>query len=91
MEEQAILRYRAQNGGTFGQARAAVAVEVAKEVRPKLHAQAVRGGPVRRVTTAVSTQNRTENLTVARNSATRRAGLINNKPKTEETRKPQTF
>ncbi|GFR66935.1 hypothetical protein ElyMa_000240600 [Elysia marginata] len=48
MEEQAILRYRAQNGGTFGQARAAVIVEVAKEVRPKLYAQAVRGGPIRK-------------------------------------------
>ncbi|GFR90228.1 Gag-Pol polyprotein [Elysia marginata] len=42
MEEQAILRYMAHNGGTFGQARAAVVVKVAKEVRPKLYAQAVR-------------------------------------------------
>ncbi|GFR98133.1 RNA-directed DNA polymerase from mobile element jockey [Elysia marginata] len=46
MKEQAILRYRAQNGGTFEQARAAVIVEVAKEMRPKLYAQAVRGGPI---------------------------------------------
>ncbi|GFR59280.1 nucleic-acid-binding protein from mobile element jockey [Elysia marginata] len=30
-EEQAILRYRAYNGGTFQQARAAVVLEVAKE------------------------------------------------------------
>ncbi|GFS20911.1 nucleic-acid-binding protein from mobile element jockey [Elysia marginata] len=48
LEEQAALWYRAHNGGTFGQARAAVIVEVAKEVRPKLYAQAVRGGPARR-------------------------------------------
>ncbi|GFS07372.1 nucleic-acid-binding protein from mobile element jockey [Elysia marginata] len=34
LEEQAILRYKAHNGGTFGQARAAVVMEVAKEVRP---------------------------------------------------------
>ncbi|GFS06292.1 RNA-directed DNA polymerase from mobile element jockey [Elysia marginata] len=87
-EEQAILRYRAYNGGTFGQARAAVVVEVAKEVRPKLYAQAVRGGPTRKVTAPVSTQNKIESLPVARNSATRRAGLTNNKPRTEETRKP---
>ncbi|GFS13036.1 nucleic-acid-binding protein from mobile element jockey [Elysia marginata] len=38
-EEQAILRYRAYNGGTFQQARAAVALEVAKEVRPRTYAQ----------------------------------------------------
>ncbi|GFR60311.1 hypothetical protein ElyMa_000075700 [Elysia marginata] len=50
LEEQVILRYRAHNGGTFGQARAAVVVEVAKEVRPKLYAQAVRGRPTRKVT-----------------------------------------
>ncbi|GFR69023.1 nucleic-acid-binding protein from mobile element jockey [Elysia marginata] len=53
MEEQAILRYRAQNGGTFGQARAAVIVEVAKEVRPKLYARAVRDGPIHRFTQVV--------------------------------------
>ncbi|GFS10643.1 nucleic-acid-binding protein from mobile element jockey [Elysia marginata] len=67
MEEQAILRYRAQNGGTFGQARAAVIMEVAKEVRPKLYAQAVRGGPIRKVTAPVPTPNRDEGLPVARN------------------------
>ncbi|GFR82182.1 RNA-directed DNA polymerase from mobile element jockey, partial [Elysia marginata] len=38
-EEQAILRYRAYNGGTFQQARAAVVLEVAKEVRPRSYAQ----------------------------------------------------
>ncbi|GFS25538.1 nucleic-acid-binding protein from mobile element jockey [Elysia marginata] len=38
-EEQAILRYRAYNGGTFQQARAAVDLEVAKEVRPRTYAQ----------------------------------------------------
>ncbi|GFR68592.1 nucleic-acid-binding protein from mobile element jockey [Elysia marginata] len=37
-EEQAILRYRASNGGTFKQACAAVVVNVAKEIRPKLYA-----------------------------------------------------
>ncbi|GFS27441.1 nucleic-acid-binding protein from mobile element jockey [Elysia marginata] len=91
MEEQGILRYRAHNGGTFGQARAAVVVEVAKEVRPKLYAQAVRGGPARKVTAPVSTQNKIESLPVARNSTTRRASLTNNKPRTEETRNPQTY
>ncbi|GFS13995.1 hypothetical protein ElyMa_001412100 [Elysia marginata] len=36
---EAILRYRAYNGGTFQQARAAVVLEVAKEVRPRTYAQ----------------------------------------------------
>ncbi|GFR80824.1 hypothetical protein ElyMa_005907900, partial [Elysia marginata] len=76
--------------GTFGQARAAVIVEVAKEVRPKLYAQAVRGGPIRKVTAPVPTPKKSESLPVARNSTTRRAGLFNSKHKTWETRKPQT-
>ncbi|GFR82566.1 nucleic-acid-binding protein from mobile element jockey, partial [Elysia marginata] len=38
-EEQDILRYRAYNGRTFQQARAAVVLEVAKEVRPRTYAQ----------------------------------------------------
>ncbi|GFS01547.1 nucleic-acid-binding protein from mobile element jockey [Elysia marginata] len=38
-KEQVILRYRAYNGGTFQQARAAVVLEVAKEVRPRTYAQ----------------------------------------------------
>ncbi|GFS02392.1 ribonuclease HI [Elysia marginata] len=71
MEEQAILRYRVQNGGTFGQALAAVIVEVAKEVRPKLYAQAVRGGPIQKVTAPVPTPKKNENLPVARNPATK--------------------
>ncbi|GFR73992.1 hypothetical protein ElyMa_002151700 [Elysia marginata] len=82
---------RAHNGGTFGQARAAVAVEVAKEVRPRLYAQAMRGGPARRVTAPLTTQNKTESLTMAQNSATKKARPINDKPRTGETRKPQTF
>ncbi|GFS16793.1 RNA-directed DNA polymerase from mobile element jockey [Elysia marginata] len=44
-EEQAILRYRAYNGGTFQQARAAVVLEVAKEVRPTTYAQVTRKEP----------------------------------------------
>ncbi|GFS01701.1 nucleic-acid-binding protein from mobile element jockey [Elysia marginata] len=91
MEEQAILRYRAHNGGTFGQARAAVVVEMAKEVRPKLYAQAVRGRPVRRVTAPVTAQNKTESLPMVQNSVTKKARPSNDKPKTIETRKPQTF
>ncbi|GFR65040.1 nucleic-acid-binding protein from mobile element jockey [Elysia marginata] len=58
LEEQAILRYRAHNGGTFGHARAAVIVKVAKEVQPKLYAQAVRGGPAWMVTTPVTAQKK---------------------------------
>ncbi|GFR77522.1 nucleic-acid-binding protein from mobile element jockey [Elysia marginata] len=91
LEEQARLRYRAHNGGTFGQARAVVVVEVAKEVRPKLYAQAVRGGPARRVTAPVTTQNKTESLPMAHSSATKKARPTNDKPRTGETRKPQTF
>ncbi|GFS21134.1 nucleic-acid-binding protein from mobile element jockey [Elysia marginata] len=91
LEEQAILRYRSHNGGTFEQVRAAVIVEVAKEVRPKLYAQAVRGGPARRVTAPVTTQNKTESLPMAQNSATKKARPTNDKPRTGETRKPQTF
>ncbi|GFS19254.1 RNA-directed DNA polymerase from mobile element jockey [Elysia marginata] len=90
MKEQAILRYRAQNGWTFGQARATVILEVAKEVRPKLYAQAVRGGPIRKVTAPVPTTNKSEILPLALNSATRKTDRSNNKHKTEETRKPQT-
>ncbi|GFS16309.1 nucleic-acid-binding protein from mobile element jockey [Elysia marginata] len=89
LEEQAILRYRALNGGTFGQARAAVVVEVAKDVRPKLHAQAVRGGPAWRVTAPVTTQNKTENLPIAQNSTTKKARPTNDIPKANESRKPQ--
>ncbi|GFS06100.1 hypothetical protein ElyMa_001216200 [Elysia marginata] len=54
MEEQAILRYRASNGGTFKQARAAVVVNVAKEIRPKLFTQVVRGTSTRAVTTSAT-------------------------------------
>ncbi|GFS19535.1 hypothetical protein ElyMa_005034600 [Elysia marginata] len=85
------LRYRAHNGGTFGQARAAVVVEVAKAVRPKLYAQAVRGGPARRVTAPVTAHNKTESLPMAQNSATKKARPAKDKPETGETRKPQTF
>ncbi|GFR90858.1 nucleic-acid-binding protein from mobile element jockey [Elysia marginata] len=38
-EEQVILRYRTYNGGTFQQARAAVVLEMAKELRPRTYAQ----------------------------------------------------
>ncbi|GFR65310.1 hypothetical protein ElyMa_005528800 [Elysia marginata] len=82
MEEQAILGYRAHNGGTFGQARAAVVVEVAKEVRPKFYAQALQGGPARKVTVPVSTQNKTERLPMAQNSATKKARPTNDKLRT---------
>ncbi|GFR90009.1 hypothetical protein ElyMa_006139800 [Elysia marginata] len=54
MEEQAILRYMASNGGTFKQARAAVVVNVAKEIRPKLFTQVVRGTSTRGVTTSAT-------------------------------------
>ncbi|GFR91647.1 nucleic-acid-binding protein from mobile element jockey [Elysia marginata] len=54
MEEQAILRYRASNGGTFKQALAAVVVNVAKEIRPKLFTQVVRGTSTRAVTTSAT-------------------------------------
>ncbi|GFS09682.1 nucleic-acid-binding protein from mobile element jockey [Elysia marginata] len=54
MEEQAILRYRASNGGTFKQARVAVVVNVAKEIRPKLFTQMVRGTSTRAVTTSAT-------------------------------------
>ncbi|GFR68211.1 nucleic-acid-binding protein from mobile element jockey [Elysia marginata] len=54
MEEQAILRYRANNGGTFKQARAAVVINVAKEIRPQLFTQVVRGTSTRGVTTSAT-------------------------------------
>ncbi|GFR78632.1 Gag-like protein [Elysia marginata] len=56
-----------------------------------LPVKAVRGGPARRVTAPVITQNKTENLPIAQNSATNKARPTNDKPKTKETRKPQTF
>ncbi|GFR84261.1 nucleic-acid-binding protein from mobile element jockey [Elysia marginata] len=56
MEEQAILRHRANNGGTFKQARAAVVINVAKEIRPRLFTQVVRGTSTRGVTTSATVQ-----------------------------------
>ncbi|GFS17710.1 nucleic-acid-binding protein from mobile element jockey [Elysia marginata] len=56
MEEQAILRYRAHNGGTFKQARAAVVINVEKEIRPRLFTQVVRGMSTRGVTTYATAQ-----------------------------------
>ena len=43
-EEEAIQRYRAQHGGTFAQARAAVIVDLAPTVRGKSFANVVRSG-----------------------------------------------
>ncbi|GFS14049.1 RNA-directed DNA polymerase from mobile element jockey [Elysia marginata] len=91
LEEQAILRYWAHNSGTFEQARAAVVVEVAKEVRPKLYAHAVRGGSARRETVPVTAQNKTESVPMAQNSAAKKARPTNDRQRTGETRKPQTF
>ena len=42
LEEQAILRYRAENGGTFQQARKAVIVTVAKAVSSRTYANATK-------------------------------------------------
>ena len=42
LEEQAILRYRAEHGGTFQQARAAVIVETPRSVSSRTYAQALR-------------------------------------------------
>ena len=44
LEEQAILRYRAEHGGTFQQARAAVVVETPRSVSSHTYAQALRPG-----------------------------------------------
>ena len=42
MEEQAILRYKAEHGGTFQQARAAVIVDTPREVSSRSYAQATK-------------------------------------------------
>ena len=42
LEEKATLRYRAEHGGTFQQARAAVIVETPKPVSPRTYAQALK-------------------------------------------------
>ena len=42
LEEQAILRYKAEHGGTFQQARAAVIVETPKSVSSRTYAQALK-------------------------------------------------
>ena len=44
LEEQAILRYRAEHGGTFQQACAAVIVETPRLVSSRTYAQALRPG-----------------------------------------------
>ena len=44
LEEQVILRYRAEHGGTFKQARAAVIVETPRSVSSRTYAQALRPG-----------------------------------------------
>ncbi|GFR64683.1 nucleic-acid-binding protein from mobile element jockey [Elysia marginata] len=46
-EEKAILHYRAYHGGTFQQARAAVVVEVAREIQARSFATVVRKGPTK--------------------------------------------
>ncbi|GFS16882.1 nucleic-acid-binding protein from mobile element jockey [Elysia marginata] len=47
MEEKAILHYRAHQGGTFQQSRAAVVVEVAREIQARYFATVVRKGPTK--------------------------------------------
>ncbi|GFR70789.1 Gypsy retrotransposon integrase-like protein 1 [Elysia marginata] len=47
LEEKAILHYRAHHGGTFQQARAAVVVEVAREVQARSFATVERKGPTK--------------------------------------------
>ena len=47
LEEQAILRYRAEHGETFQQARAAVIVETPKSVSSRTHAQALKSSKQR--------------------------------------------
>ncbi|GFN91655.1 Gag-like protein [Plakobranchus ocellatus] len=42
LEEQAILRYKAENGGTFQQARKAVVVEIHKTISTRTFASAVK-------------------------------------------------
>ena len=42
MEEQAILRYKAEHGGTFQQARAAVVVDTPRAVSSRTYAQATK-------------------------------------------------
>ncbi|GFR76885.1 nucleic-acid-binding protein from mobile element jockey [Elysia marginata] len=46
-EAKAILNYRAHHGGTFQQARAAVVVEVAREMQARSFATVVRKGPTK--------------------------------------------
>ncbi|GFS27743.1 nucleic-acid-binding protein from mobile element jockey [Elysia marginata] len=46
-EEKAILNYRAHHGGTFQQARAAVVIEVTREVQARSFATVVRKGPTK--------------------------------------------
>ncbi|GFS23078.1 RNA-directed DNA polymerase from mobile element jockey [Elysia marginata] len=89
MEEEAILRYRVSNGGTFKQARAAVVVNVGKEIRPKLFTQVVRGTSTRAVTTSATVK---ESVGVpSQVSTTARDGPALKKEDTSETVFRQEF
>ena len=44
LEEKAILRYRSEHGGTFAQARAAVVIDLPRQIRGRTFANAARSG-----------------------------------------------
>ncbi|GFR72454.1 nucleic-acid-binding protein from mobile element jockey [Elysia marginata] len=73
-EEQAILRYRAYNGGTFQQARAAVILEVAKEVRPRSYAQVTKStrAPVASAIIAPDLSSKVQQVTPGTRGVTRK-------------------
>ena len=73
LEEEAILRYRAEHGGTFAQARAAVVVPIPKQVKNRSYASAVRFTAVSKkadAPSAVSSKVSTVRPAAARFSAT---------------------
>ncbi|GFR61878.1 hypothetical protein ElyMa_000115500 [Elysia marginata] len=92
-----VVKDRDLNLKDVKQARAAAVVNVAKEIRPKLFTQVVRGTSTRAATTSATVK---ESVGVpSQVSATARDGpgrknirtdRSNNKNKSEETRKPQT-
>ena len=75
LEEQAILRYRAVNGGTFQQARKATLVPVAKTVSSRSYASAAKTGAVtaENKQSAANQDNRQEQIT--RSSTVKKAAV----------------
>ncbi|GFN80539.1 RNA-directed DNA polymerase from mobile element jockey [Plakobranchus ocellatus] len=72
LEEQAILRYKAENGGTFQQARMAVVVEIHKTISTRTFASAVKS------------QLRTKSVTLPKDGG---RGAPSAPPKGEKTQK----